>query len=348
METKYANRPLIALTPLYQFRSDVNEIALGDRFMALKYSQESFLRFAPDDIFLKHLQICPPDYILWQLPSVDVENALHRDGLAAAIGQSNTVEELLQEAVEDAFHFPAVKLFWQLRLFKPGRLFAGETFIVNLGVGNDHWETQISRRASMMSIDYVTLPHESETFSIASAELPFFAAFANALEPLMDSLRDPNAPFAQLQMALVLFGRHEGMDGDLLYALTALEGLLVSDSKSELAYRLSLRVANLLGTDGDSRKRIFRDMKDFYNLRSSIVHGAGFRLKAKEFARLKQVPVLREHLRRSLLSIVALLSEGLSQSEIEDLLDDVLLDAEVRERVQKISAKYLYLNPTPP
>jgi hypothetical protein len=341
--SEFVRQPFIALTPLYHFTSDANELSLGNKFRLVRYSGEPPLNLVADDILLKHLQICAPDYMLWQLPRLPYQDW-------GQLKLSAPTAEEFAAAMQPLFFFPAANLFRQFRLFKPGRLFAGETFILlnPTFMAKDFWETQIGQRASLMRIDFSILPHETETFSLSAAEAPFFDAFSGALSPLLDSLNTPDCAFPQLEMALDLFGRADGLDNEVLYSLTALEGLLTSESTSELSYRLSLRVASLLGTNDESRKQVFKDMKEFYDLRSKIVHGIGFKLKPKHHARLQQIPVLREYLRRVLLSIMALLIEGMSGAKLEELLDDIVLDETARRKVQGNAAKYTHLAFAPP
>jgi Apea-like HEPN len=52
-----------------------------------------------------------------------------------------------------------------------------------------------------------------------------------------------------------------------------LEALLGDDSPQELTYKLRLRAALLLGTTLDERRKIRDDVRDLYDLRSSVVHG---------------------------------------------------------------------------
>jgi hypothetical protein len=115
--------------------------------------------------------------------------------------------------------------------------------------------------------------------------------------------------------------------------LTALEALLLNDSKSELTYRLSMRVAYLLGTNDETRKRLFRDVKEFYDLRSTIVHGS--QIKPKHQSRLEQSNELREIVRIVLLTILALIGEGMNKSQIDQLLDEIIFDGFRRLQVQK-------------
>jgi len=53
----------------------------------------------------------------------------------------------------------------------------------------------------------------------------------------------------------------------------ALESLFTPDGTTELKFRASLRIAAFLGQDGAEREKLYKDMRDSYNLRSSIVHG---------------------------------------------------------------------------
>lgn len=67
----------------------------------------------------------------------------------------------------------------------------------------------------------------------------------------------------------------------------AIESLLINDGSSktgELSYRIALRAAFLLGTNGDERKEIFELFKALYDYRSSSVHKGEIekKIKAKE------------------------------------------------------------------
>ena len=72
--------------------------------------------------------------------------------------------------------------------------------------------------------------------------------------------------------------RHR-LEDKIVDLLIAAESLFLSDYKKddpyigEIRYRMSLRAAVFLGSDGESRKRIFRQMRAAYDLRSSVVHG---------------------------------------------------------------------------
>lgn len=54
----------------------------------------------------------------------------------------------------------------------------------------------------------------------------------------------------------------------------ALEALFLPDTKQELSYRASLRVARFLGATQEERRHLFRETMGSYKVRSQIVHGA--------------------------------------------------------------------------
>lgn len=85
-------------------------------------------------------------------------------------------------------------------------------------------------------------------------------------------------------------------DSRVLDAITAVEAVL--GSGIEITFKLSFRMAGILGGDETERASIFREMKAYYDLRSKLVHGAA--LKEKHSALLMDTERLR-HLVRELL-----------------------------------------------
>jgi hypothetical protein len=60
----------------------------------------------------------------------------------------------------------------------------------------------------------------------------------------------------------------QAIDGSI-----CLEALLVGVKSTEITYKISLRAALLLAANLDDRRKIVKDIKNFYSLRSDIVHG---------------------------------------------------------------------------
>ena len=72
----------------------------------------------------------------------------------------------------------------------------------------------------------------------------------------------------------------ERPEDKLIDYITAFESLFVKE-KQELSYRLSVRVALLIGKDKQDRKQIFELIKKAYDLRSKIVHGLKYEKNVK-------------------------------------------------------------------
>ena len=82
-------------------------------------------------------------------------------------------------------------------------------------------------------------------------------------------------------------------------------------------------------------------MKEFYDLRSKIVHGSASKLSPKLQNRLENVHALREIVRRTILSVMALSTE--KDIRLDELLDQIVFDDAKRRDVQKLASKLLHL-----
>ncbi|HCT80132.1 MAG TPA: hypothetical protein DGT23_26920 [Micromonosporaceae bacterium] len=91
-------------------------------------------------------------------------------------------------------------------------------------------------------------------------------------------------------------------DTRLVDLVTAAEALL--GTENEIIFRLSFRIAALLGSTDSERVAIFTDMRAFYDTRSRVAHGAP--LKPKHQARLENYSVLRGYVRRLLTAFLHL------------------------------------------
>jgi Apea-like HEPN len=324
--------PILSVTPLYHFSSDAPELLIHPTIVVRRFDEYRTIPF--DDDICKHLRVYEPDYLLWHFP-------LTQESYGDL--KSLLTEEKFAECTE-LLVAPTAEFLRLLRLFKPGRVRAGETFILHrpeLNQGDDfaNWTTVAGARASAMVVDYQFLASQTTSYVLNSTEIPFLLAFRDNLVPVFRNI----SSFPTVATALHLYGQDNGEQSDVVGAVTALEALLTKEDEREgLTYRLSVRVANLLGRDADERKRISRDVKSFYDLRSTIVHGS--RLRPKLLNRLNELDSLRETLRRVLLSVMALLSQGVARpTDLPDLLDDLAFDDEKRKQVQAIASKSLYI-----
>jgi hypothetical protein len=81
----------------------------------------------------------------------------------------------------------------------------------------------------------------------------------------------------------------------LLYAI-AIESIMLPCENSELAYRLSVRTANLLGNNAKMRQELRKEIKQLYNIRSQIVHNGSFEVTdaaLEKFGRIVKSTILR-------------------------------------------------------
>jgi hypothetical protein len=167
--------------------------------------------------------------------------------------------------------------------------------------------------------------------------LQTYQAVYGALTQLEND-RFAKAPAGNLPVALRAFMNiHDRWpsfaDSQLLDAMTAFEALLAIDS--ELTFRLAFRVAGLLGASHDERCALLTLMKDFYGVRSTIVHGGT--LNAKQRRRLDNFDELHLVLRKLLRSFVSFSANpprSYTKKFFTQLLDITLVDATERETLR--------------
>jgi Apea-like HEPN len=340
---------LSALTPLYGFSSDSEDLTVGE-FRLVKYRSDSLPPVAEGDDLIKHFGLHEPDYLVWQRTPAHRTDLLVKLAKALVSVEEEGGLERIVAAVDPVFFSPANNFFRLLRLFKPGRLVAGDTFVSPFLAGV--WSTAVSKRCSEVDIDYTLLGTESGSYTLLSSEIPFFDLFCSALLPQLQLLQEAGDldTHSSLGIALLLFNEDAADTRKaVLNSLTALEALLIHESNAELGYRLSLRLANLLEPDDASRLNLFREIKEFYDLRSRIVHGSTSKLSPKLQHRAENVNSLREVLRKAILSVMAL-SSGANPPKIplDELLDQIVFDEVKRKEIQRLAGKFLHLEGNPP
>ena len=77
------------------------------------------------------------------------------------------------------------------------------------------------------------------------------------------------------------------------YAI-GLEALLLKGVNAELSYRFALRGATILAWDGGEKETMFNELRDFYDVRSNIVHGGHIDPTKRSNARSCGERVLRD------------------------------------------------------
>jgi Apea-like HEPN len=125
------------------------------------------------------------------------------------------------------------------------------------------------------------------------------------------------------------------MDTKLVDSITALEAVL--GSETEIAFKLSFRVASLLAATDEERSTLLKAVKGFYDARSRIVHGG--RLGKKQSASLAAVDDLRNIVRRLLRSFVVFAADRARHVDkrfFAEELDAALVDASRREHFREL------------
>jgi hypothetical protein len=341
----FSSAPMLCLTPLYHFSSDTSELVIDGNIRVCRFDECRTIPF--DDDIAKHLRVHEPDYLLCHAP---VSQKNFEDFKSLLVNEQKVLEKRMSE-VSQFVLAPTAELCSLLRLFKPGRLRAGETFFLFRTLREDYekgvifderegWQTASYGHVAAVTVDYTLLLSQTTSYVLNSAEVPFLQSFRDNVAPVLRNI----GSFPTVANALLLYAADNGEQLDAVGAVTALEGLLTEEGDiGELAYRLSMRVANLLGQNIHDKKRIFREVRNFYKLRSKIVHGAELDLRLR--SRLNELDSLRETLRRVLLSVMALFSEGTRPASWPELLDDLAFeDDEKRKEVQKIAEKFLHIS----
>ena len=109
--------------------------------------------------------------------------------------------------------------------------------------------------------------------------------------------------------------------------------------RSELSYRLSNRVALLLGRDCEESEKIRKFMIKAYKIRSDIVHGAkvspifidGEKIHLRDFSKK-----VEQYLRDVLKTFLVLSGSHKKQAEIIELIDKALLDVKIRKKIHRL------------
>jgi len=153
-----------------------------------------------------------------------------------------------------------------LRLFKPGDL-----VFQNLCIETENGET-----LSQLPYRVMAYIHTTNMYCIESEECAKFDAFAKEIS----SLKNLTSPWFQTARRFFLYGggkeynpRHNEVDRVVDY-MTALEAILVPESDGFIGRRLRKRAVSLLKyytIEPDDTKQLLRD---FYNVRSAVVHGS--------------------------------------------------------------------------
>lgn len=330
--------PLITITPLYCLVTDPDEIVLTDKITITRFSEEQMKFLAEDDRFARHLRLYTPQCLLWERSSVPLKQLkeVAEEALTLAADRGpDQVDDLIRgrDARTSAIHSKVNQLILFLRalqLYKRGRLVVGDS----LFYFSEPSPVCIIARCTDMTVDYQLIEQYRPGYEFNSSDtVNFLNFYVRFLEVSLTI-----AEYPEIELAVARYCRETAQHGDVVDLMISLESLLVPE-EGGITFKLSQRVANLLGTHAELRKELFKRVKDFYGLRSKTVHGATGR--PREIHLRQQLDDLREITRKTILSVMALASESGMGQEFALLLNDMCFDDELRRSLQTKAAALL-------
>lgn len=141
-----------------------------------------------------------------------------------------------------------------------------------------------------------------------------------------------------LKIALNYFRRghlEEYKENRIIDFFIALEALYSSSGEmSEMRYRISNRLAVLIGKDADDRKKIQKESRDLYDLRSKIVHGSAINLDVRAQG------ALHYWVRDSIIRFMGMSQTIGNQEKILEKIDHSMIENSDRDSLREESEKY--------
>ncbi|HVO64529.1 MAG TPA: hypothetical protein VMT53_26650 [Terriglobales bacterium] len=322
------------VTPLYGFSTDVDPLVITNSETITKSTEEHLSFFHTDDVFLRHIGLYQPQHFIWHKVELSPDEIVAILRYVRGLGTDVLRGDITSAGPFGSLLHPVSDFLRALHVFKPGRLIAGDTsfFMQMQGAAST---TLCLSRCSEMTIDFQFVqeyhPHYEFNEDDVLGFLKFMVHFYKA--------RLKSLGYPQIDLALWRYAKETSLYGDPVELMISLEALLVPEEEG-IAFRLAQRVANLLGGDATTRKELFRQMRDFYGLRSKTVHGA--MLRKRDATALQQVDSLREITRRVLLSVMALAADIGLEQDLYTALNDACFDDELRQSIQSKAAALLH------
>lgn len=323
----------VSVTPLYCLVTDADEIDLSNGVSITRFSEGQLEFLSKYENFIGHLRLHKPQCLLWERRSIPFKNFI---ALAAELSamSADRIFELNQDdlvrshagTTPTMFYvmYSLVRLIRAFQLYKRGRLVVGDSFF--------YFPSPVPAgfmvRCTDMTVDYQAMEQYTPLYEFNSSELDKFLIFLIRFYEA-DKTIDDNP---EIILAVGRYCKETAQHGDVIDLMIALESLLVPEEEG-IAFKLAQRVANLLGPDAMSRKHLFQKIREFYGLRSKVVHGAKARLK--EIRAQEQINELREITRKIILSVIALASESGLGTGFAARLNEMCLDDDLRRTMQE-------------
>lgn len=293
------------LCPLYSFHCDSESVGSteGIQIKPAPIELKNFLRERYP--FESKCQIDNPCMFDWVIFIPCSEKAI----------EGNTIDNTVSGKEGRRAYFSLMSFIVACRLLKKGSITPGTLIFINQQ--GSIWSTGPEIDTYISKNGWTRYPRYEFRQSDITESNSLMRDFSRHLIPTKSNV---------LHVALTRFNSayHSELNDSLIEQMIAFESLYMGDDK-ELAYKLALRTAFLLGRSLKSREDIYRKMRKAYALRGQIVHG----IKSPERKEVQEmIPETEEYLRQSIRRFNSLIyHEGYSMREIrERLLDENIIN----------------------
>jgi 5-carboxymethyl-2-hydroxymuconate isomerase len=221
-----------------------------------------------------------------------------------------------------------------LRLLKPGDVRIGRIWLAQPASFSILWNQMQSVGMSMLRpgtpyyLAATDQPRVAETYELLSAfESSQKSLSKNKLEEL------PNFEFALRAFDTMCERQYGRGDDQTVDAITALEALF--KIQGEQSFRTAMRTAGLIAANDQERGQVFKNMREYYEARSAIVHGR--RRTANHEKIIQNNGPLRNFVQRLLLGFLRLTASGMREADIKlwEELEEVILNSSRRENLRR-------------
>ena len=255
------------IAPLNNFRSEV-DIDLGEREIAFKDQKIKYrlkIRKIPEQeinkFFGGHINFLDRDVIFYKFYQfIDIIYKVKKDSKNAP-----HLESMFTEKFHEIPDILLENILRQLRLFKEGDI---ELMNYHIKPLSPFFSVGMRGRASSR---HLASRYQYELTDLESKDL---INFVSKLEGILSYVHQKeNREYLDLALRYYNSAKErENNEDKLIDYMIVLEALYLSE-ELELGFKLSHRVATLLGEDEPKRREIFNNMRNLYALRSKIVHG---------------------------------------------------------------------------
>lgn len=187
-----------------------------------------------------------------------------------------------------------------------------------------------SHRGGYVPTNHTSPNPDQEKVVLLKSEFDAFRSFFTKLYPVFQKYTSKNMLDRAILANYWVSKLRENIKpyDRLIFLVTALEAL-ISQNENELNYRISHRTATLLGETELEKSTIFQSIKEYYNLRSKIVHGT-----PQEEVKFYETWYLQEIVRSLILKFISLYENGFKDSQkFLKQLDIAIFDSSLRKEI---------------